>query len=501
MGTVNNYYIKANRIFTPVRKYAWMFTVMVAIGGLWFPKLGLLVILIMAGLLVTSFFNGRYWCGNICPHGSLYDRVMLPISRNRKIPEFFKTKTFIASFFTLFIFLFSNRLMRAFAVWGEHHFLDKLGFVFVVTYLVVLVVGGSLALFISPRTWCQFCPMGTMQKGSYAVSKALNVAQKTEKKVTISNTSLCHSCGKCARVCPFQLKPYLEFSDQNQFDNINCIKCSTCIENCPAGILSLKTELEALKLKEETSIEGYEHRQKIVAEILDINELAPDVREYSFSLKSPKQIECKAGQFILVKIQDGPKQYRAYSIASFNENRNELRVIIKKVKNGYGTTKIFNDFKIGDRVDLEGPMGNELVIDRNAEKVLFIANGIGITPFIAMTKDVLMNFPNVREVKLLAGQRYEHELLYQDYFLQFVKKYEHFEYIPVVSRDESSHFKNGYVTHELKNIDLTDYKVYMCGSKKMIQDSFKILLEQGVKEEHIRYESEEKIGAIPAKAV
>lgn len=36
-----NYYIKTNRIFNPMRKYGWIVTVLIAIGGLWEPKLGL----------------------------------------------------------------------------------------------------------------------------------------------------------------------------------------------------------------------------------------------------------------------------------------------------------------------------------------------------------------------------------------------------------------------------------------------------------------------------
>lgn len=64
---VKNYYIKTNRTFSVLRKNAWVFTLLVAIGGLWEPKLGLLVILIMAGLMITGFFTGRFWCGNLSP--------------------------------------------------------------------------------------------------------------------------------------------------------------------------------------------------------------------------------------------------------------------------------------------------------------------------------------------------------------------------------------------------------------------------------------------------
>lgn len=246
---VKNYYIKTNRTFSVLRKNAWVFTLLVAIGGLWEPKLGLLVILIMAGLMITGFFTGRFWCGNICPHGSLFDRFLLPFSRNVKIPKILKSKIFIIVFFIFFMYNFSRKIINSFHAWGTFDFLDKLGFVFVSTYLVVLIIGGITGLIFAPRTWCQFCPMGSIQKATHGLGRITGAAKKTEKKVTIECREKCHQCGKCSRVCPFPLTPYLNFSDNNQFNNINCIKCATCIKNCPAGVLSLQKERDALKLK------------------------------------------------------------------------------------------------------------------------------------------------------------------------------------------------------------------------------------------------------------
>ncbi len=493
MEALKNYNIKANRTFSPIRKYGWMITVLVAIGGLWEPKLGLIVAFIMVGLSITAFFSGRLWCGNFCPHGSLFDNI-LPISKNKKIPGFLKSKLVIVSFFSIFMFNFTRRLVNVAQVWGAFGFWDRLGLLFANTYLMVLIVGGLLAIFVNSRVWCQFCPMGSMQKLAHKLGKILGVAKKTEKKVTISKLEKCHSCGKCSRVCPFQLEPYLEFSDNNQFDNVNCIKCTTCVENCPADILSLKTESNALKLKEETSVVGYENRKKIKARITDCQELAEGTNEYVFAFESPEKLAYRSGQFILVKIQNEPKAYRAYTISSYDEGGKTLSVIIKKVAKGYGTGKIFNKFKVGDMVELEGPMGNDLVLDSSAEKVLFIANGIGITPFITMSKDIIMNYPKVHIIHLLSGQKYEKDLLYHDYFNELALNDKRFSYTPILSRDKTSSLKKGYVTTELKNMaDLAGYKVYLCGTKNMLKDSYKILLEKGVKKEDISYESESKI--------
>ena len=239
MGTQ---YVKTNRAFTVIRKYAWLFTLLVAIGGLVEPKLGLFVIFIMSGLMITAFFSGRDWCGNICPHSSLFDILILPISRNREIPKLLKSKYFILGFFVFFMFNFSRKILNVVNQWGTFGFMDKLGFVFVSTYLIVMIFGGALAVLITPRTWCQFCPMGTMQKLSYKLGKFAGIADKTETNVTISSPEKCIKCGKCSKVCPFQLTPYLEFDKNNQFSNIECIKCATCIKNCPLNLLSLKNK-------------------------------------------------------------------------------------------------------------------------------------------------------------------------------------------------------------------------------------------------------------------
>ena len=37
-----------------------------------------------------------------------------------------------------------------------------------------------------------------------------------------------------------QLQPYLEFDENNQFNDENCIKCNTCVNSCPKKILKIK---------------------------------------------------------------------------------------------------------------------------------------------------------------------------------------------------------------------------------------------------------------------
>ena len=222
-----------------LQKYTWPFTLLVALGGLWVPRLGLLVIAIMLTLMVMSFLRGRYWCGNICSHGSLFDHVLGRFSKQRNIPKFLKSPYMIWGFFAFFGYNITRRIIAVAQLWGTSQFWDRLGLIFVVSYLMVMVVGGALAVFIRPRTWCTFCPMGTMEKLSYKLGQLLGVTKRTDLQVTILDQEKCRACGKCAKACPMELSPHLGFTESHQFSSENCIRCGECVEACPFQLLTI----------------------------------------------------------------------------------------------------------------------------------------------------------------------------------------------------------------------------------------------------------------------
>ena len=146
---------------------------LVALGGMFFPLLGLLMIPMMAALLALSYSKGRFWCANLCPRGSFLDFIVRPLSGFGQGPRFLTSSIFRYSFLALFMAGFIFRISTAMTEAAVWIMLEKVGFVFASICLVTTIVATALGLFYSPRTWCTFCPMGTLQGEIHKAARKL----------------------------------------------------------------------------------------------------------------------------------------------------------------------------------------------------------------------------------------------------------------------------------------------------------------------------------------
>ncbi len=98
-----------------------------------------------------------------------------------------------------------------------------------------------------------------------------------------------------------------------------------------------------------------------------------------------KHLNYKAGQFAFFRFHNKSlsKEYHPFSIASPSNSQN-IRIIAKKLGD---FTNRMDALNIGDKVSVEGPYGEFIVKDRS-DDLVWIAGGIGITPFIGMAKDI-----------------------------------------------------------------------------------------------------------------
>ncbi len=210
--------------------FYWIFFAYVILG--WFyPVVGWLAFACMVGPVVTSIWRGRFWCGNICPRGNMYDRLISRYSPHRPIPKFLKSFGF-RLFMVFFIFvMFGTQMYFAWGDWGA------MGRVFWRIIMMTTVVGLVLAFIYAPRSWCNFCPMGSISRWVAPTEKRI---PQVFKNIHVGDE--CIQCKMCARVCPMQIEPYQAKGHALGYMHPDCIKCGNCVAACPKKVVEMRRQ-------------------------------------------------------------------------------------------------------------------------------------------------------------------------------------------------------------------------------------------------------------------
>lgn len=131
--------------------------------------------------------------------------------------------------------------------------------------------------------------------------------------------------------------------------------------------------------------------------VADVRRETADCVSVAFDIPENLETEFKflPGQYLTLKIISGGEEIRrSYSICT-SPYEKELRVAVKRVKDGKGSTYITEKLRRGDEIEVMTPMGNfhtPLLSTNNKQYVLF-AGGSGITPMLSILKTVLIEEP------------------------------------------------------------------------------------------------------------
>lgn len=210
--------------------YLYIILFVYLLVGWFYPVVGLLALICMIAPVAFAVKRGRWWCGNACPRGSMYDHLLAKYSPHRPIPSFVRTFGF-RLFMVMFIFTMFG--VQMYFAWGD---INAMGRVFWNIILATTIVGIVLSFIYAPRTWCSFCPMGTL---SAWVSPKSAPLPSGFMNIHVADTCQM-KCKSCSRVCPMQLTPYDSRGLEEGYLHPDCIKCGKCVTACPIKIMALK---------------------------------------------------------------------------------------------------------------------------------------------------------------------------------------------------------------------------------------------------------------------
>ncbi len=204
-----------------------------------------------------------------------------------------------------------------------------------------------------------------------------------------------------------------------------------------------------------------------------------------------------AGKYLTVfETIEGMPVTRAYSISSSPKDSLDGKYVltIKLVEGGLMSRYIFDSWKEGTRVEVSAPSGNfEYQPLRDAKKVICLAGGSGITPFISMANAIADGDEDF-ELTLLYGSRNYKSVLFADELKELEKKCDKIKVINVISDSKAKARKGdekGFITAELIKKYAPEnepYSVFICGPQQMYDFLDGELSKLGIEKKYIRHE-------------
>lgn len=139
----------------------------------------------------------------------------------------------------------------------------------------------------------------------------------------------------------------------------------------------------------------------------------------SLILEVPDWTTHLAGQHVDVRLraEDGYQAQRSYSIGSPPED-NYLMLTVENVQDGEVSPYLTDEIRVGDQIELRGPIGGYFVWNARDEKnndspLFLVAGGSGIVPLMAMIRHRANSNSKV-PVRLLYSSSYHEEIIYRE---------------------------------------------------------------------------------------
>jgi ferredoxin--NADP+ reductase len=193
---------------------------------------------------------------------------------------------------------------------------------------------------------------------------------------------------------------------------------------------------------------------------------------------------------------EGKLVQRPMSISSSADDLSEYEFFIRLVEGGAFTTLLWEHKAVGEPINIKGPKGKFLLQD-DGRTCLFVASGTGLAPFLSML-DTLRDRGQTRDVVLLHGASYDHDLAWRDELESLAAGGEFpLRYAGTISRPTACPEWSGLtgrvetvVAGQLEANELTpdNTTFYVCGNPDMITAVEEIATERGFPQEQIRKE-------------
>lgn len=199
------------------------------------------------------------------------------------------------------------------------------------------------------------------------------------------------------------------------------------------------------------------------------------------------------GQFLNVAfLIGGARMNRSYSISSSPTHRGHVDLTIKREPRGAVSRHIVDLLKVGDVIEAGGPVGNFTFDGTEAESVVLISAGVGITPMVSIARYLTeRSWPG--EIFFIYTCRTPADYILESEVVALQLRNPKLHVAVTLTRAESTDWKGprGHLTKELLSRtvpDLATRRIHICGPQAMMDSTKALLAELGVPPEQVKSE-------------
>ncbi|PIT04644.1 oxidoreductase [Bradyrhizobium nitroreducens] len=200
------------------------------------------------------------------------------------------------------------------------------------------------------------------------------------------------------------------------------------------------------------------------------------------------------GQFLTYAIEiDGKVVRRSYTIASSAAQTAYVETTIKREDDGLLSDYMHGHLKEGDLIEVTGPSGAFTFTGVEADSVVLIGGGVGITPLMAAIR-YLSDIAWPGQIYLVYGAQTTEQFIFRDELEYLQRRMNNLHVAATMVRAAGTSWmgSEGQITAEFLTRavpDLVKRRVHLCGPPGMMEALRKTLVGLGVPREQIKTEA------------
>lgn len=232
-------------------------------------------------------------------------------------------------------------------------------------------------------------------------------------------------------------------------------------------------------------------KTKLVVYLKEKLQIAPDVSDFLFAKQKITYLPGQYLEWTLRHPRTDSRGNRRYFTLASSPTEDTLRIGVKFYENGSSYKRALHDLDTSSPIVAGQLAGNFLLPQDKAKKLVFLAGGIGITPFRSMLK-YLIDTNEKRDIVVIFSNKYAEDIVYKDILdiaatalgIRTIYTLTDVEKIPATWQGE-----RGRISAEIIAQEIPDWKeriFYLSGPHLMVTGFEKTLHDMGTPSSHIK---------------